>query len=157
MAAAQTAEIHEMRLELILTMRNMYISSSLSPLKKYISISRSTKFKNILQWNISQLITNTFPISTRIVIIYIMKQGILFWVWWKVNGNWDNKMIRISWWRESLCRTNTSVRRNKSKKSRIVRVTVRAMSRKVKHLSKVIWDRKIITEFTRSISFTRTG
>ena len=146
-----------MRLELILTMRNMYISSSLSPLKKYISISRSTKFKNILQWNISQLITNTFPISTRIVIIYLMKQIILFWVWWKVNGNWDNEMIRISWWRKSLCRTNTSVRRNKSKKSRIVRVTVRAMSRKVKHLSKVIWDRKIITEFTRSISFTRIG
>ena len=30
-------------------------------------------------------------------------------------------------------------------------------SRKVNHLSKVIWDTKIITEFTRSISSTRIG
>ena len=30
-------------------------------------------------------------------------------------------------------------------------------SRKVNHLSKVVWDRKIITEFTRSISSTRIG
>ena len=31
----------------------------------------------------------------------------------KVNGNWDNNMIRISRWRGSHCRTNTSIRRNK--------------------------------------------
>ena len=42
-------------------------------------------------------------------------------------------------------------------KSRTVRVTVRSRSRKVNHLSKVIWDRKIIAEFTRSISSTRIG
>ena len=27
---------------------------------------------------------------------YVMKQGILLWIWWKVNGNWDINMIRIS-------------------------------------------------------------
>ena len=36
-------------------------------------------------------------------------------------------------------------------------MTVWDPSRKVNHLSKVIWDRKIITEFTRSISSTRIG
>ena len=53
-------------------------------------------------------------------------------------------MIGISQWRESHCRTNTSVRRKKEiQKSRTVRITVRDASRKVSHLSKVIWDRKI--------------
>ena len=36
-------------------------------------------------------------------------------------------------------------------------VTVRNLTRKLDHLSKVIWDRKIITEFTGSISFTTIG
>ena len=36
---------------------------------------------------------------------------------WKVNGNWDNNMIRISQWRQSHCRTNTNVRINKSKRA----------------------------------------
>ena len=44
---------------------------------------------------------------------YLMKRGIPLWIWWKLNGNWDNNMIRTSQWRESHCRTNTSVRRNK--------------------------------------------
>ena len=84
--------------------------------------------------------------------------GISFWVWWKVNGNWDNNMIRISQWRESHCRTNTSIRRKKEiQKSRTIRITVRDQSRKVNHLNKVIWDKKIITKFTRSISSTRIG
>ena len=38
-----------------------------------------------------------------------------------------------------------------------MRFTVWDPRRKVNHLSKVIWDRKIITEFTRSISSTRIG
>ena len=62
-------------------------------------------------------------------------------------------MIRISQWRESHCRTNTSIRRKKQiQKSRTMRITVWDLSRKVNHLSKVIWDRKNITQFTRSIS-----
>ena len=51
------------------------------------------------QWNISQIITKTAPVSTRIVISYTMKLGIPFRIWQKVNGSWDNNMIRISqWW-----------------------------------------------------------
>ena len=42
-------------------------------------------------------------------------------------------------------------------KSRTVRITDWDASRKVNHLSKVIWDRKIISELTRSISSTRVG
>ena len=42
---------------------------------------------------------------------YVRKWDILFWIWWKVNGNWDNNMIRILQWRERHCRTNTSIRR----------------------------------------------
>ena len=72
-------------------------------------------------------------------------------------GNWDN-MIRIYQWRESHCRANTSVRRKKEiQKSRTMRITVWDPSRKVNHLSKVIWDRKIMTEFTKLISSTRIG
>ena len=94
--------------------------------------------------NISQMITKTIPISTRIVISYAMKWGIPLWIWWKVNGNWDNKMIRISQWKESHCRTNTSIRREKKiQKSRTVRVTVWDPSRKVNHLSKVVWDHQV--------------
>ena len=64
------------RLDLILFMRDIYINSNLNPLTKFTSSSRSTKFKDILQWNISQMTTKTVPISTRIVISYTMKQGI---------------------------------------------------------------------------------
>ena len=97
------------RLDLIFSMRNIYINSNLNLLTKFTSHSRSTKLKDILQWNIS-------PISTRIVISYVMKWGILLWIWWKVDGNWNN-MIRISWWRESHCRTSTSIRGKKSKRA----------------------------------------
>ena len=103
------------------------------------------------------MIINTNPINTRIVISNLMKWGILLWIWWKVNGNWDKNMIRISEWRESHCGTNTSVRRKKEiQKSRTMRITVWNPSRKNNHLGKVIWM-KIIAEFTRSINSARTG
>ena len=38
-----------------------------------------------------------------------------------------------------------------------MRTTVSDLHRKVNQLSKIIWDREIITEFTRSISSTRMG
>ena len=69
---------------------------NLNPLTKFTSSSRSTKFKDILPWNISEMISNTTLINTRKVISYAMRQGIPFWVYWKVNGNWDNNMIRAS-------------------------------------------------------------
>ena len=50
-----------------------------------------------------------------IVIKLTMKQDILFWVYWKVNENWDNNMIMRSqhdqW--ESHFRTNTRIWRKK--------------------------------------------
>ena len=132
-----------MRFDLILKMRDTYISSNLNPLTKFTRGSRHSEFKDILSWNISQMITKTIPISTRITISYAMKRGILFSVRRTVNGNWDNNMIRIFWWRESHCRTNTSARRTEEiKKSRTVRVTLRDPSWKVNHASKVIWDSK---------------
>ena len=119
--------------------------------------AEAPSLKMFLLWNIFQMITKTVPISTRIVISYVIKRGIPFCVWWKVNGNWDSN-IRFSQWRESHCRTNTRIRRNKSiQKSRTVRVTIRDLSRKVNHLNKVIWERKIITEFNRYINSTRIG
>ena len=65
-----------MRLDMILSMRDIYISSNLDPLTQFTSSSRSTKFEDILPWNISQMITKSILISTRIVISYAMKWGI---------------------------------------------------------------------------------
>ena len=76
-------------------MRDIYINSNMHPLTKFPRSSRSTEFKDIFSWNISQMITKTAPTSTKIVISSEMKWGILFWVWQKVNGNWDNSMIIV--------------------------------------------------------------
>ena len=98
----------------------IYINYNLNPLTKFTSSNRSTEFKDILPWNISQMITKTVPISTRVVISNAMKRSIQLWIWWKVNGNWDNNMIRISLWRDQILdqiRSNTSIRRNKSKRA----------------------------------------
>ena len=75
------------RLDLILMMRNIYINPNPNPLTKVTSSSRSTKLKDVFPWNFSQIITKTINISKRIIISYIMKWGILFWVWRKVSGN----------------------------------------------------------------------
>ena len=145
--------------DLILTMKYMYISFNLNPLTKFTSSSRSTEFKDILPWNISQMITKTIPISTRIVISYAMKWGILLWISWKVNENWDNNMIRISQWREAIVEQilASEERREEIQKSRTVIAIVRDLSRKVNYISKIVLDWKIIAEFTRSISSTRIG
>ena len=62
-AVTQAAENCEckVRLHLILMMRGIYINSNLNPLTKLTSSSRSTEFKNILPWDISQMITKTIP------------------------------------------------------------------------------------------------
>ena len=62
-----------MILDLILRMRDIQINSNLNLLTKITSSSRTTEFKDILSWNISQMITKTVPMSTRIVISYAMK------------------------------------------------------------------------------------
>ena len=43
------------RLDLIFSMWYIYINSNQNPLTKFTSSSRSTKFKDVLPWNISQL------------------------------------------------------------------------------------------------------
>ena len=105
------------RVNLIIMMRDTSINSNLNPLTKFTS-GRSTKLKGIFpSWNISRMTTKTVPISTRIAISYTMKRGIPFWVWQKVNGNWDNNLIRILQWRERNIRKNISVRRQKKSKT----------------------------------------
>ena len=47
-----------------------YINSYLNLLTKFTNSSRSTKVKYIFPWNLSQMITKTIPISTRIIISY---------------------------------------------------------------------------------------
>ena len=49
---------------------------SLNQLTKFSSSGRSTGFKDILPWNISQMITKIVLISMKIVRSYAMKQGI---------------------------------------------------------------------------------
>ena len=46
---------------------------------KFSSSSRRTKFKDILPWNISQMVAKTIPFSTRIVISCAMKKSIPFY------------------------------------------------------------------------------
>ena len=143
-----------MRLDLIFTMRDINISCNLELLKKFSSSSRSANFKDILPWNISQKITKTVPISTRIFINCTMKIGIPFLNWREVNGTRGN-IIRISLCLENYYRTNTRVRTKKQiQRSRIMRITARDPSSKVNLLSNVVWD---ITGFTRSINSTRIG
>ena len=65
-----------MKLDLIPSMRDIYINTNLNPLAKFMARSRSTEFKDTLTWSISQMITKTIPISMRIVISNAMKWGI---------------------------------------------------------------------------------
>ena len=69
---------------------------------------------------------------------------------WKLRQQHD----LISQWRESQCRTKilASEERNPKEQDCDNQSQVR-----VNHLSKVVCDRKIITEFTSSISCTRIG
>ena len=64
-------------LDLIFSMKDTYINSNLNPLIKFTSSSRSIKLKDILLWNISQMMTKPVSISIRIFISFVMKQGIL--------------------------------------------------------------------------------
>ena len=50
-----------MRLDLIFSMRDIYINSNLNPNSEFTSSSRSTEFKDILPRNISQMITKDRP------------------------------------------------------------------------------------------------
>ena len=83
MAAAQAAENHGDEWW-DLTWYFWQGNSNQNPLTKFSSSSsRSTEFKDILPWNISQIITKTIPISMRIVISYEMQLGIPLWIFGK--------------------------------------------------------------------------
>ena len=60
----------------MLTRRDICINCNLNPLTKFTSSSKSTEFKDILPWNIYQMITKTIPTRKRIVRNYVIKQGI---------------------------------------------------------------------------------
>ena len=61
------------RLDLIFSIRDVYINSNLNPLTQFTSSSRNSESKDFLTWNFSQMITKNIPISMRIVISYTMK------------------------------------------------------------------------------------
>ena len=66
MAAAQAAENHGDEWGLTWYLRwGIYINSNLNPLTKITSSSRSTKFKDILLQNMSQMITKTIPLKHK--------------------------------------------------------------------------------------------
>ena len=126
-------KVRWVRFDVIIMMIDIYINFNLKPLTEFTSSSWSTESKDILSWNISQMITKTILISTRIVISYANEMGHPVLSLLETQWKWDNNMIRISQWRE---RINTSVGRKKEiQKSRTVRVTVKDLSRKVNHLS----------------------
>ena len=54
-------------LDLILIIKDIYINSALNPLTKFSSSSRSTEFKDILLWSISQMIMKTVSVNIRTV------------------------------------------------------------------------------------------
>ena len=123
------------RCNLIFTVRDIYINFNLDPLTWN---SKSTKLKDIFQWNISQMITKTILINTRIVISCAMKSGIAFGVLMKVKGNLG-KNIRICQLRGSDCRTSDSSEEINQKKRVGLweSLGVRGRSGKVNHLAKV--------------------
>ena len=117
MATAPAAEKLEMNEAWLDTFNERYIhiNSNLDQITNFCINSRSTKFKVVPQWNISQMIMNTIPISMRLVTICMMNMYIPFWVWRKFNGNWKNNMIRMSKYRETHSRTDNRVRKINSK------------------------------------------
>ena len=94
MAAAQPAENHEDEKTWpdIYNERNMHQFQ----LTKFSFSSKNTLFKAVFPWNISQMITKTVPISTRITISCAVKRCIHFWLWKKKKENGENSMIKIS-------------------------------------------------------------
>ena len=97
------------------------------------------------------MVTKTVPISRRMVISNAMKQDISLWIWWKVNGNWDNYMGRISNGGKVIVeQIVASLEWEKSKRAGLWESQSGIRVGKL-----TIWVRSFITEFTRPISSTR--
>ena len=130
----------------------------MNSLTKFTSSSKSTKFKDILWWKISQVIPKTVPISTRIVKSYAMK--------WGIHYDFDGKSMeteRTAWSefpnerKPIVEQILASEERKKSKKSgiwesesgiRVGKLTIWVRSFEIEKLQQ---------EFTRSISSTKIG
>ena len=120
---------------------------------RFIEIQSNLRRKKLHRMNQgSHFLGGTFSKRSN-----LMKRGIPLWIWWKVNGNWDNNMSWIYQWRKAIVEqvlASEEINKSNIQQSRTVR-TVCDQSRKVNRRSKVVWDRKLITEFTISISSTR--
>ena len=66
-----------------------------NPLTKFTSSNGSTGYKDILPWNISQMITKDPPNQHENSHKLCGETGNPLWIWWKVNGNWNN--FQNSW------------------------------------------------------------
>ena len=144
------------RLDLILTIRDIYIKSNLNPHKTITSSSRSTEFKDILPWSISQMITKTIRISTGIVIT-------MRW-----NGvsrcEFDGRSMetKTTTWSEFPNGVKAIVEqilesRNKSKRAGLWESQSGIRVGKLTIWVNLFEIEKIMTEFTRSINSTRIG
>ena len=102
-------------------MRDIYINSNLNT--EFTKSSRSSKFKYILPWNISQHkeCPNQHKNSHKLFNKMGHPVANLMESQWKLRYN----MIRSSQWRQSHCRTNASIRRKKKiQKSRTMIITI---------------------------------
>ena len=125
--------------------------------KSLAATEELSEFEDILPWIIFQVITKRVPISTKIAIRNAMNWASPLWMMEsqrKLRQQHHQNFLKEG----SHYRTNTSIRRNKwIQKSRTVRIIVWYLSRKANHLSKIVWERKTITELTISISSARIG
>ena len=142
MVAAQAAENHRDEWGLTWYLRwGIYKSNNfnLNLITKFMSNSRTSGFKDILPGSISQMIMKSVPISMRIAKLYNEMRHLVLSL---LQSQWKlRQQIRVSQWRESHCRTNTIVKTKKEiQERRTVTFKVRDPSRKVNHLSKVIWN-----------------
>ena len=80
----------------------------LGPTHKISTSSRSTKFRDILLWSISQLTTKTVQISMRIVVSSPMKRAVFFRI---IFFNWDSLLTK-----QKLATVSHSVTRKRSTK-----------------------------------------
>ena len=134
-----------MRLDLILSMRDICINSNLNPLTKSTSSSRSTKSQDILPWNISQMIMKSAPISTKVVRL----SDELGHPHCEFDGK-SMETVTTTW--SEFPNGGKSIRRNEFKRAGLWKSQSGIQVGKL-----VIWVRlfEIITEFTKSISYTR--
>ena len=147
--------------DVIFSMTNIYINSNLNPLTKFTSSNIckyiSTEFKDILSWNISQMITKTVPITTRShklcdeighPIANLMESQ------WKLRQQHDHNFQMEG---KSLQNKYQRQKKERNPKEQNCENHSLGSQQEVNHLSKILRDSKIITELTRSISSIKIG